>query len=143
MKRIVLIAIGVLAFIFYSTADAQVASRTNLSQAANTSFNFNVTSATLSNSSGAITVTGTIVCPAGDVYEVVANIVQAGGNHRGLTGGITLNTCSGGVDTWVVPQGLNFGSISNGSSQIVAEAIDATDGNIAEQVVSQPVTPVP
>jgi hypothetical protein len=70
MKRIVLIAIGVLAFIFYSTADAQVASRTklSLSQAANISFN--VTTATLSNSSGAITVTGTIVCPAGDVYEV-------------------------------------------------------------------------
>lgn len=72
MKRIMLIAIGMLAFAFYSTA----------SQAATTSLT--LTSITLSKSTGAITVTGTIVCTAGDNFAVFTNQIQANGVRRGF-----------------------------------------------------------
>ncbi len=132
MKRILLIAIGMLTFAFYSTA----------SQAAITSFD--ATSATLSKSTGAITLTGTIVCTAGDVFFVRTNILQVSGGKNGLTGGDTApGTCSGGVDTWVAPQTLLFGSIKNGDAQVVIQAVDVNDATIVNQAFHQPVTPVP
>ena len=95
MKRILFAAIAMLAFAFYSTA----------SQAAITSFT--VDSATLSKSTGAITVTGTIVCTAGDVFFASAEILQVSGRQSGLTSGsAAFGTCSGGVDTWVASQAL-------------------------------------
>jgi hypothetical protein len=129
MKRF---AMAMLAFAFYSTA----------SQAAVTSFT--VTSATLSKSTGSITVTGTIVCTEGDLFRTVTNIVQVSGGHNGFTVGLSIeNTCSDGVDTWVAPQTLAFGSIKNGNAQVVSEAIDITDGSIVQEVFHQTVTPVP
>jgi hypothetical protein len=76
MKRIIVLAFGMLAFALYSTA----------SQAAITSFN--VTSATISKSTGSITVTGTIVCTAGATFQTEDDIVQVSGGKSGLTAGI-------------------------------------------------------
>jgi hypothetical protein len=67
MKRILFAAIAMLALPFYSTA----------SQALVTSLT--VDNATLSKSTGAITVTGTIVCTAGDVSFGSAEILQVSG----------------------------------------------------------------
>jgi hypothetical protein len=76
MKRIVSLAIGMLAFAFCSTA----------SQAAITSFN--VTSVTISKSTGLVTVSGTIQCTAGDtgfVDDVLEQVVgRQGWLRRGL-----------------------------------------------------------
>jgi hypothetical protein len=132
MKRIMLTAIGMLVFAFYSMA----------AQAAITSLT--VSDATLSKSTGAITVTGTIVCTAGDVFFVQANIVQVSGGHNGFTQGETAGAfCSGGVDTWVAPQTLVFGSIKNGNAQVFVESIDVTDGTVEFQLFHQPVHPAP
>jgi hypothetical protein len=132
MKRILLAAIAMLAFAFYSTASQAVVS------------SFTVTSATLSKSTGAITVTGTIVCTAGDVFFAAADIIQVSGGQNGITSGSSAPaTCSGGVDTWVATQTVAFGSIKNGNAQVLAEGIDATDGTFLVQVFHQPVTPVP
>jgi hypothetical protein len=131
MKRILLAAIAMLAFAFYSTA----------SQAVVTSVT--VTSVTLSQSTGAITVTGTIVCTAGDVFFAATDIIQVSGGHNGLTFGRAPATCTGGVDTWVAPQTLVFGSIKNGNADVIGEGFDVTDGSFTEQVFHQPVTPVP
>jgi hypothetical protein len=132
MKRILLAVIAMLAFAFYSTA----------SQAVVTSLA--VTSVTLSQSTGAIIVTGTIVCTAGDVFFVEADTIQVSGGHNGLAfGSPAPATCSGGVDTWVAPQTLVFGSIKNGNAQVVAEGIDVTDGTFIEQAFHQPVHPAP
>jgi hypothetical protein len=107
-------------------------------------YQLTVTGATLSKSTGAITVTGTIVCTAGDVFSVGVNIVQSNGGHSGLTGGATVNDhCSGGVDTWVAPQRLDFGSIKNGAAQVIATAFDITSTTTENLTVHQPVTPVP
>src|SRR5262249_1910113 len=95
-------------------------------------------------STGAITVTGTIVCTTGDLFVIETNIIQVSGGRNGFTTGLPItNTCSGGVDTWVAPQTLRFGSIKNGDAQVVTEAIDLTDGSIVQEVFHQPVTPVP
>jgi hypothetical protein len=84
MKRIMLAVIAMLAFTFYSTA----------SQAAITSLT--VTGATISQSTGAITVTGTIVCTAGDVFAAGAFIIQVLGGHNGATLGESVPAfCSG------------------------------------------------
>ena len=132
MKRIMLIAIGVLAFAFYSTA----------SRAAITSLT--LTSITLSKSTGVITVTGTIVCTAGDVLMVATDQLQANGVHNGFAFGNTpVTTCSGGEDTWVAFETVQFGSIVNGNSQLFVEAFDVTDFTSDIQVFHQPVTPVP
>jgi hypothetical protein len=132
MKRIMLIAIGMLAFAFHSMP----------TQAAVTSLT--VTGATLSKSTGAIAVTGTIVCTAGDVFFVQANIVQVSGGHNGFTVGMTAAAfCSGGVDTWAAPQNLLFGSLKNGNAQVFVESIDATDGTVEFQLFHQPVHPAP
>jgi len=127
-----LFAMAMLVFAFYSTA----------SQAGVTSFT--VTSATLSKSTGTIAVTGTIACTAGDLFSIVTNIVQVSGGHNGETIGLPImGTCSGGVDTWVAPQTLRFGSIKNGNAQVVAEAMDLTDGFVVQEVFHQSVTPIP
>jgi len=125
-------AMAMVAFAFYSTASQAAVS------------NLTVTSATLSKSTGAITVTGTIVCTTGDLFVIETNIIQVSGGRNGFTTGLPItNTCSGGVDTWLAPQTLRFGSIKNGNAQVVTEAIDLTDGSIVQEVFHQPVTPVP
>ena len=125
-------AMAMVAFAFYSTT----------SQAAVTSLT--VTSATLSKSTGAITVTGTIVCTASDVVFISSEILQVSGHQNGVTNGIVpAFLCSGGVDTWVAPQTLRFGSIKNGNAQVLVQALDPVDGSFVEQVFHQPVTPVP
>jgi hypothetical protein len=125
-------AMAILAFAFYSAA----------SQAAVTSLT--VTSATLSNSTGAITVTGTIVCTTGDLFVVETNIIQVSGGRSGFTTGLLImDICSGSVDTWVAPQTVKFGSIKDDSAGVATEAIDITDGAIAEKASYQPVTSVP
>src|SRR6185437_5770707 len=86
MKRIILSAIAILAFACYSTT----------SQATVTSFG--VTSATISKSTGAIAVTGTIVCTAGEPFLVFTNIVQVLGGKNGLSGGIAPGLCTGSTD---------------------------------------------
>jgi len=124
---------AMLVFAFYSTA----------SQAAVTSFT--VTSATLSKSTGTIAVTGTIVCTAGHLFSIITNIVQVSGGHNGETFGlpIIMDICSGGVDTWVAPQTLVFGSIKNGNAQVPTQAVDTSDGFVVQEVFHQPVTPIP
>ena len=131
MKRIILAAIAMLAFAFYSTS----------SQAAVTSFT--VTGVTLSKSTGAITLTGTIVCTAGDMFSVFSNVVQTSGGRSGLTQGSLFDTCSGGVDTWVSHQMLEFGSLKNGNALVFASGIDPSDSTGAQQIFRQSVTAVP
>jgi hypothetical protein len=132
MKRIMLIAIGMLAFAFYPAA----------SQAAITSLT--VTSITLSKSTGTITVTGTIVCTAGDNFFVDTDQLQANGVHRGFAFGTApTNVCSGGVDTWVALETVEFGSIVFGNSQIFVQAFDITDDTPDIQVFHRAVTAVP
>jgi hypothetical protein len=129
-----LIAIGMLACAFYPTA----------SQAAITSVT--LTSITLSKSTGAITVTGTIVCTAGDNFTVFTNQIQTNGVNRGFAnsgGSPPVRICSGSVDTWVTPETVLFGSIMVGNSQVFVEAFDFIDGTSDIQVFHQPVTPVP
>jgi hypothetical protein len=72
MKRF---AMAMMALAFYPTA----------SQAGVTSFT--VTSATLSKSTGAISVTGTIVCTEGDMFLIETNIIQVSGRRNGVTTG--------------------------------------------------------
>jgi len=68
MKRIISFAIGMLAFAFYSTASqAEVTSLT-------------VTSATISKSTGLLTVSGTIQCTAGDAVQIIDILNQVLGN---------------------------------------------------------------
>jgi hypothetical protein len=129
MKRF---AMAMVAFAFYSTA----------SQAAVT--NLTVTGATLSKSTGAITITGTIVCTTGDLFVVETNIIQRSGGRNGFTTGLLImDICSGSVDTWVAPQTVKFGSVQNDNAEVVTEAIDLTDGAIIEKASSQPATSVP
>jgi hypothetical protein len=131
MKRIILLAIGMVAFACYSTA----------SQAAISSLT--VTKATISNSSGAIAVSGTIVCTAGASFQVVADILQVSGGKNGITSGFSiLGTCSGGSDTWTAPQALVFGSIKTGIAEVLILAGDTAGGTL-DQVFKPPVTPVP
>ena len=102
------------------------------------------TSATLSKSTSALTVTGTIVCTAGDLYQVVVDVIQVSGGRSGIALGFTApDTCSGGVDTWVTPARTEFGSLKNGNAQVIPEALDFTDSTGDTQVVHQPITPVP
>jgi hypothetical protein len=132
MKRILFAAIAMLALPFYSTA----------SQALVTSLT--VDNATLSKSTGAITVTGTIVCTAGDVFSVGTDIQQVSGGKNGFTfGESSLDSCSGGVDTWAAPNELIFGSIKNGNAQVVVNAFDVIDNAFINQVFKLPVAPVP
>jgi hypothetical protein len=128
-----LTAIVMLAFAFYSTA----------SQAVVTSIT--VTSANLSKSTGAITVTGTVVCTAGDLLLVTFEIVQASGGNNGLThGNQSPAFCSGGVDTWVaLPNGDSFGSIKNGNALVLVQGIDVFDNTLVQPVFHQPVKPAP
>jgi len=116
MKRILLSAIAMLAFAFYSTS----------SQAAITSFT--VTGITLSKSTGAITLTGTIVCTGGDIFSVTVEIIQANGGQNGMIDGhhTPFAICSGGVDTWVQPQILEFGSLKNGNALVLAIGSDVS-----------------
>jgi hypothetical protein len=132
MKRIMLTAIVMLAFAFYSTASKAVVT------------SITVTNATLSKSTGAITVTGTIVCTAGDVFIAITEIFQVSGSNNGVTfGDQPPALCSGGVDTWAAPNAVQFGSIKNGHTLVIVEGEDGTDGTFAEQVFHQPVKAAP
>lgn len=86
MKRIISSAIGMLALACWSTSSLAAIS------------SFVVTGATVSKSTGAITVSGTIVCTAGDGFFVLDNLIQIKGPHVAITTGSTLGTCSGGTD---------------------------------------------
>jgi hypothetical protein len=128
-----LTAIVMLAFAFYSTA----------SQAVVTSIT--VTSANLSKSTGAITVTGTVVCTAGDVFSVFTQILQVSGGNNGVTLGFQPSAlCSGSVDTWIVSNNtVQFGSIKNGNALVIVEGVDVNDGTFDQPVFHQPVNPAP
>lgn len=134
MKRSLLTAAlfagGMLAFPFYPTG----------AQAAVTSLD--VTSATLSKSTGALAVNGTIVCTEGHVYLLLVGIFQVQGGHSGASSGQRIKICSGGVDQWELPQTPFFGSFKNGNAQVVPQAADLFDGDYAIRVLHQPITPV-
>jgi hypothetical protein len=132
MKKIMLAVVAMLAFAFYSTA----------SQADITSLT--VTGATISQSTGTITVTGTIVCTAGDVFAAGVFIIQVLGGHNGATLGESAPAfCSGSVDQWVAPNSAIFGSINNGDAQVIGQARDLTDSTATQQAFHQPVHPAP
>ena len=117
MNRITLLAISLVAFACYSTA----------SQAATTSLT--VTDATVSKSTGATTVSGTIVCTAGDSVKVNTSLLQTSKTRESLVGGLVDLTCSGGTDTWTAPTLFTFGTpIQPGAGVARAEANDSKDG---------------
>lgn len=135
MKRSLLTAAvfasGVLAFPFYPTAaQADVAS-------------VDLTGATLSQSSGALAVNGTIVCTAGENYMVSSSIFQAQGSHSGISAGnSTVRVCSGDVDTWEVPETPFFGSLKNGNALVLVQVTGTATGYTV-RIFHQPVTPAP
>jgi hypothetical protein len=130
MKGIKSFAIGMLAFAFYSTplhADITTVA---------------VTSATISRSTGAITVSGTIVCTKGTVFRVFDNISQSPGGKGALTSGTASGNCSGGADTWIAPQATQFGSITPGDATVAILAFDSGGGSLL-RAFHQPVTLMP
>jgi hypothetical protein len=132
MKRIMLTAIVMLAFAFYPTASQAVIS------------SLTVTSATLSKSTGAASVTGTIVCTAGDLFIPFTQILQVSGRNNGIVhGNQSPAFCSGGVDTWVALTVDIFGSIKNGNALVLGQALDITDFTFVQQVFHQPIKPAP
>jgi hypothetical protein len=112
MDRIILLAIGMLAVACYSTS----------TQAAISSLI--VTGATVSKSTGIATVSGTIVCTAGDTVAISALLFQAIGQHVGLAQGFTfVSPCSGRTDAWTTTNTLNsVGSFQPGPAGLIDQA---------------------
>lgn len=134
MNRIIVLAVGMLALARYSTA----------SQAAISSFT--ITGVTVSQSTGAITVTGTIVCTVGDgeiIFDIMAQALKGAGGLA-ETSSIALGRCSGGTDPWTSPNTVVFGSIQQKThADVDAGAEDPTDGTTALSTVRTRVILVP
>jgi hypothetical protein len=132
MKRIMSLAAGMLAFAFSSMA----------SQAAITSVT--VTSFTISKSSGALTVRGTIQCTAGHTVGLAQRLVQVLGGKFGFGGGgFATGICTGGIDPWSAQGEVFLGSFQVGNAIVPVFAIDLSDGTSVSPAVRVPLAPVP
>jgi hypothetical protein len=133
MKRIMSLAAGMLAFAFSSTA----------SQAVVTSVT--ATSFTISKSSGALTVRGTIQCTAGHTVGLAQTLAQVLGGKFGFgAGGFVEDICTGGIDPWSAPGVVFAGSFQVGNAVVAVTGIDVTDGtSFGPTTFHVPVTTVP
>jgi hypothetical protein len=133
MNRIILLAMGMLAFACIpTTSQATISSLI-------------VTGATVSTSTGITTVSGTIVCTAGDLLVINETLFQAAGPHVGVAAGFTVDSpCSGGTDAWKITNSALVGGFKPGAAGDFLQAFDQDGsmiGPLVPQVLIRPAVP--
>jgi Family of unknown function (DUF6299) len=84
-----------------------------------------VDKATISTSTGAITVTGTIACTVGEAFSIYDSIVQVSGRKYAVTNGFFFGTCTGNTEPWTNGEPVLFGSIKTGNADVVVQIFES------------------
>lgn len=93
------------------------------------------TSVSLSATKTSVTVTGTIVCTAGNEVNVVMNVLQNSGSVDTVSGGSAIITCTGQVQTWSATANVLIGSThKKGPATLLFAGFDQTDGTSSQTV---------